>query len=107
MSRDDSDLYSGISSASYEKVAARQAEAKAEKDKARAQVELDAPLILKVIAEERAECSKKLWDWIKPDTTEETVKASIVALKEYDGYLAHLSSRINTIIRTRKGQRDE
>lgn len=100
--RTDEVLYTGMTTASASRIK-RVREDLAERRKA-AQVELqpDGHVILRVIAEEKANIPLQIWDLTSLETKAEDVKIVSQALKMYDAYLASLEMTVKQLLKKPK-----
>jgi hypothetical protein len=106
MSRDDSVLYSGMSSQSFAKVQQKKAEVKEVKNEAKSALEKNAHVVLTRLDSEIASIPKQIFDLVALNDTEEHYKASLIALKKYDSYLVSLRGEFINILGL-KGKSDE
>jgi hypothetical protein len=106
MSRDDSVLYSGMSSQSFAKVQQKKAEVKETKNEAKSALEKNAHVVLTRLDSEIASIPKQIFDLVALNDTEEHYKASLIALKKYDSYLVSLRGEFINILGL-KGKSDE
>lgn len=99
MPRTDSELYTGITSASYAKVRAeKKQQAQAKKSKQQ-RLKPDAHIVMDLIAKEQAELPKRIWELTNLETTEENMRSTVLALKLYDSYLTTFKTSIQSVLR--------
>lgn len=98
MARDDSVLYSGMTSQSSARVKQIKAETKEKKSEDRNALEKNAHVVLTRLDTEIATIPTQIFDMLAIEDTAETYKATIIALKKYESYLTTLRSEFITIL---------
>lgn len=106
MSRDDSVLYSGMSSQSFAKVQQKKAEVKEVKNEAKSALEKNAHVVLTRLDSEIASIPTKVFDLLGIEDSAETHKSTHIALKMYESYLVSLRGEFINILGL-KGKSDE
>lgn len=99
--RDDSILYTGVTSASL-KIADAKKERREVKDSQKAQLTPSAELILSEIKKERNLIASEIVNIIHIDMTEEAVKSSVLGLRLADARMLSLQNRLLNILRGSK-----
>ncbi len=99
MSRDDSSLYTGITSTTFERVRLKRDEIKKQKQEERAQLQRGSDVILDRIDDELGLIPEKIWDLASVDDTEGNVKSKLIALKLYKEYLTLLRGELVGLLR--------
>lgn len=99
MSRDDSSLYTGITSTTFERVRLKRDVIKKQKQEERAQLQRGSDVILDRIDDELELIPEKIWDLASVDDTEGNVKSKLIALKLYKEYLTLLRGELVGLLR--------
>ncbi len=99
MSRDDSSLYTGITSTTFERVRLKRDVIKKLKQEERAQLQRGSDVILDRIDDELELIPEKIWDLASVDDTEGNVKSKLIALKLYKEYLTLLRGELVGLLR--------
>lgn len=99
MSRDDSSLYTGITSTTFERVRLKRDVIKKQKQEERAQLQRGSDVILDRIDDELGLIPEKIWDLASVDDTEGNVKSKLIALKLYKEYLTLLRGELVGLLR--------
>lgn len=97
MARDDSLLYTGITSASEPKLTPRKAQAE-QKEKTRRNLKPAVEEILDLIGVERADIVNLKSFVLDRTTPEEEIKVELLARKMYHGYLNSLEAKVKNIM---------
>lgn len=100
-SRDDSVLYSGLTSASSNRVAESRKLHTKVKDSKRNELQPDAHLVFADIAKERDQIPEKVWELIGAESTEENTKSVLLALRYYERYLVALKNRLSNTLKVK------
>ena len=98
MARDDSALYTGMSSQSFARVKQKKAVVKEIKNEAKSALEKNAHVVLTRLDTEIASIPKQIFDLVAIEDTAETYKATLIALKKYDSYLTTLRADFINIL---------
>lgn len=101
MSNDTSDLYSGLNSQSFVKQEEKKDVSKKQKALKRSELQPKADIVLDEIAKEKKDIPNKIWKLTTGESSEESVRAVLGALKLYDTYLDTLSSRLKNVLRVK------
>lgn len=97
--RDDSSLYTGITSATFEKVKAKRDEVRQQRSEERALFQRGSDVVIDRINDEIDLVPHKVWSLINADDTEENVKSKLIGLKFYTEYLNILKSELTSLLK--------
>ena len=101
MSRDNSDLYSGMTSASSERLPTPREEQREQKEKDRQKLKPAADVVLELIGKERSNVTDIRSLVIKPETTADEARIELRARELYLGYLNSLEVKVKGIMTVR------
>ena len=105
MSRNDSLLSTGLSSAAARRQAQRKLEEKKAREAAQSKLSPNEELIVKLIKEVRDEMKLKKLELIDLDTPDEKVKNTLEVIRATDEAIVSFYNRLSVILR--RGKRDE
>ena len=100
-SKDDSALYTGITSVSARRVSAKKEIATDKKIQSRNELVPKADLVLDIIDAERDAIPTKIWGLTSSESTEESVRAMLGALRLYNNYLDSLRNQLQNVLRSK------
>jgi len=101
--RDDSLLYSGLTSASAQKVKERREAKTDEKTRKRSELLPANEVVFKEIAKEKAMLGQTLLDIVDESTPDEQVTEKLIAVRIYAKWLGEFETRLKNVLRTKVG----
>ena len=103
-SRNDSSLYTGMTSASFAKQKKKRVERASANAETTAQLSLVDTLILAEIKKDREAIGAELGNLIHLEMSEQDIKVAVLGLRLADARMISLSNRLVNITRKRKGK---
>ena len=102
MYRDDSDLYPGVSSASFASVREKRQKSLEKRSELDAEIFKNGKLVIAEIDKEMKDIVNKLSLLIDNADTEESVKAKLMAMQLYRSYLSNFKRRVDKVLNRAK-----
>lgn len=102
MSRDDSLLYTGMTSASFQKAQEKKKERQSERTEERAKLQPAAEIVFSELAKDKAMLGEVLLSLVDPDTPDNQVKEHLNAVRMHRGWIADLEARLKLKLRLQK-----
>ena len=100
--RDDSLLYTGLTSASSRRLQDKKKQDKEAKQAKRNELVPKADIVLKELEKERLTIAKELGNLIHLEMNEQNIKATVLGLRMADQRLVSVITRLNNILRKKK-----